>query len=361
MADRPDARPSSARGAKRLALALGSLAVSLLLAEGLLRLFWTNPYRDEVPNHVVPLAIHHPGKALPVDLGALDPEHPVGLLETDARGYLLPAHRFEDPDAIVLFLGGSTTECSAVRAEERFPAVVSRALERSGLRVDVLNAGKSGNTTHDAVNVLLNWSVEDRPTVAVLMEAANDIGVLREDGSYRSRAGRPLGAGIAATWLFQTASSASSVVGALRNWATVSAPRARDAETPPPAQPEPLATEPYASRLRAFIGLCRAFGIRPVLMTQPLTHVRTELTPEWTSFDDQERFNEVVRRVAAEQDVVLIDLVRHLAQDIEGWEEPMKIFYDGIHVTQAGSRIYGEYIAARLRETVFAPPAAPGR
>ena len=36
----------------------------------------------------------------------------------------------------------------------------------------------------------------------------------------------------------------------------------------------------------------------------------------------------------------------------------MRVFYDGIHVTDEGSRAYAEYIARRLGETVLRAPAA---
>ena len=340
---------------KRLALTAGSFVVSLLLVELLLRLAWTNPYRNEIPDHVVDLRIHHPFKALPVDRRDARADAPTTVLRSDARGYLLPSRRFEHPDASILFLGGSTTECAAVSEDERFPALVSSLLEREGLRVDTLNAGRSGNTTHDAINILLNWGAEDAPDVVVLMEAANDIGVLRQDGSYRSRSGRPLTAAVARTWLLQRASSVSWVAGAVRNWVTVGNPLRRKGPLPRPSELEAVPTQAYEKRLRAFVAVAKALGTRPVLMTQPLARRRTALTPEWTTLDDQNRFNDVIRRVAAEEQVVLVDLARHVSEEIEGWDEPMRLFYDGIHVTDFGSRVYAEYIAARLRESVFGP------
>lgn len=50
----------------------------------------------------------------------------------------------------------------------------------------------------------------------------------------------------------------------------------------------------------------------------------------------------------------VIDLVRHLTESVAGWNEHMKIFYDGMHVTDRGSVVYAEYIAERLRAEVLA-------
>ena len=106
-------------------------------------------------------------------------------------------------------------------------------------------------------------------------------------------------------------------------------------------------------RLRAFVRVARALEIEPVLMTQPAVGVRTALTPQWIDSGNQAAFTEAMRSVAAEEGVVLIDLARHIAEEVEGWNEPMKVFYDGVHVNDDGSRIYATYITRRLLDTVL--------
>lgn len=345
---------------RRWALALASFAFAAGLGECALRLARPNPYRDERPDWVLPPAVHHAGKDLPVDRSALDPESPVVRLRTDARGYLLPARRFERPDATIAFLGGSSTECAALDEEERWPALVGRILETRGIRAETLNAGKSGNTSHDAVNALLNHVVHERPDVAVLMEAVNDYGVLSLDPEYRTRSDSPMTARQPLRWLLQRLSSESALVGALRQRLTVREPEPGEFVR---AVSERVPTIEFERRLRAFAGVCRAFGIEPVLMTQPFAPARTALTPEWTDASDQERFNEAIREVARAESVVLIDLARHV-KGVPGWDRPMQVFYDGIHVTADGARLYADYVAARLLEAVprlrSGPPPAPG-
>ncbi|HKC51787.1 MAG TPA: SGNH/GDSL hydrolase family protein, partial [Myxococcota bacterium] len=301
-----------------------------------------------------PLRMQHGLRELPIDRRVINPDSRTVLLRTDERGYILPSRRFDKPDATIVFLGGSTTECLVVDEELRFPALVSKLLEAKGLRVDTLNAGLSGNTTHDELNLLLNHVDEDKPDVAVLMEAANDAGVLLQDGSYRSRSGGLLNAGMALRWPLQLASSRLWLAGALRSYLTIGSAELPDLHDPKAEVELPAAPpEEYVKRLRAFVGLCRAFGIEPVLMTQPSVATRTPLTPRWVTAANQALFNDEMRRVAKESDVVLIDLARHLAEDVPGWEEPMKIFYDGLHVTADGSRVYAEYITQRLLETAL--------
>jgi hypothetical protein len=352
----PPGRSRRGLALRRLGLLGGSFLVSLLLAECVLRVAWRNPYRGEGTDWVLLMRMAHPDKNMPVDRSAVDPKHPIVWMRTDDRGYLLPSRRFADPDATIAFLGGSTTECSAVSGEDRFPALVSKRLEQRGLRVNTLNAGRSGNTTHDAVNLLFNHVVQDGPGVAVLMEAANDFGVLAQDPSYRTRSDLPMTIDVPMRWLAQSLSSRSSVVGALRYWSTIQPPKPR-AESKRPGRELQVSPAPFEQSLRSFVGICRAFGIVPVLMTQPFAPTRTRLTPSWTSAQSQLRFNDSIRAVAASEGVVLIDLAKHVEQDVPDWERPMNVFYDGIHVTDHGSHLYAEYITARLLASI---PALQG-
>jgi lysophospholipase L1-like esterase len=241
-----------------------------------------------------------------------------------------------------------------VQEELRFPVRVSYLLEEKGLKVNTFNAAKSGNTTHDAINVLLNHSVEDKPDIVVLMEASNDIGLLQSK-SYRLRMGETESFSHAIRFGLQQASSTSYFIGLFRLWAT-------SGEYRPDANPwhlekrekAQIPRDEYARRLRAFVWLARAFGIEPVLMTQPLANIRNAYTPDWVDPRNQDVFNYLIRRVGTQEGTVVIDLVRHLVENVEGWDQHMKIFYDGMHVTDHGSKVYAEHIAERLYDTVLA-------
>jgi hypothetical protein len=343
---------------KRIGLFFLSLVLSIGLCEGLLRVFWENPYRNEIPDHLVKLAIHHPFRDLPVDRSAIGADPPIVPLRTDGRGYILPSHQFEAPDVTIAFLGGSTTECAAVAEEVRFPALVSTLLGEHGLRVNTLNAAKSGNTVQDSLNVFLNRIVEDRPDIAVMMHAANDIGILAAFDSYRPRSGAPASLRTALVWLFQGASARSSIAGAVRMSISIRPLRGGGFEhrAALPRERAVVRSDEFVHRLRSFVGIARGFRIVPVLMTQPLITMITPLTPDWTDPRNQEIFNQLIRDVAQEEDVVLIDLAKHVLENVEGWDEPMRVFYDGAHVSDEGSRVYAEYIARRLLDSVLRPP-----
>jgi len=334
-----------------------ALLLGLAISECGLRAAWHNPFRDEPSDFLLRIRIHHPNRDLRASRRSVYPDRPTTPFRTDERGYILPSRRFEDPDYTVAFLGGSTTECIAVTEELRFHAQVSHLLEKHGLRVNALNAARSGNTVHDSLHVLLDRVVQDEPDVALMMHAANDLGILAQAGDYRSRTSRELTWLSFARWSLQEVSTRSWLAGALRKWLTMGQGEGagvRFAERAKLRREQvDVSTEPFVRRLRAFVGLARGFGIEPVLLTQPAISMVTPLTPGWIDVSNQQRFNEAVRRVAREEQVALIDLVRHLVEEVPDWNEPMEIFYDGIHVTDIGSLVYAEHIAERLVQDVL--------
>ena len=45
---------------------------------------------------------------------------------------------------------------------------------------------------------------------------------------------------------------------------------------------------------------------------------------------------------------MVVDLVHYLKERVEGWKDPMVVFYDGIHVNDHGSKLYAAYIVEAL-------------
>lgn len=334
---------------------LSVMITALAFCELGLRLLWDNPFRDELPDHMVKVRTSHPNANAVLYRGLIDKEEPWTTLRTDSRSYVLPSFQFEKPDATIAFLGGSTTLCAAVKEELRFPALVSSLLSEQGLKVNTLNAAYAGNTVHDALNVLLNHVVQDRPDWAVLMHAANDVGVLAKQGDYRSRMGQTVSIGNVGKWLMQMASSHLSLAGRIRNY-TLSTGAPKDpaylAWRNDPARAD-LPLDLYRQRLLAFVHLCRDFGIEPVLMTQPMSGARNELSPEWADLGAQGRCNAIIRSIGTEEHVPVIDLIEYLRMEVPDWDKADAVFFDGVHVNDNGSRVYAACIAERMRSLVL--------
>jgi lysophospholipase L1-like esterase len=336
----------------QIALALVvSVVGTLALCELVLRLLWHNPYRFESGDHLIKLALHHPNTDHIFSRALVVPESPRGRLSTDHRSYIRPSFQYQDPDATVAFLGGSTTECAAVQEDLRFPALVSTLLAKHGLQVNTLNAARSGNTTHDSLNVLLNHVSYDHPDIVVMMHASNDIGILVRHGDYRSRSGDAVSLAALGKWAMQIASGNVYLAGLLRHSATSSIIRHQDPSLDwrnDVSLFENLPSDLFRRRLKAFVHLSRDLGIQPVLMTQPFSGSTNSLTPRWIDRTAQDGFNTIIREIGKEEQIPVIDLVRYLQESVPQWDKPLEIFYDAIHVTDKGSSVYAQHIADRL-------------
>lgn len=313
----------------------------------------------------------------------------VYVLETDGAGFIEPSVVHPDPDAEIIFVGGSTTECLYVMPENRFPYVAGRLLEdRLGLKVNGINAGKSGNSTMLSLLATVGKVLPRRPDFVVLMHATNDIGVLNRYGSYWNESSDHALVGRREQSLerlfrdFRDATVPYSYRGLRRGLKALSsagplvgsAAAAVDATTAA-AAPETGDDKrarmgaDFESALRSLVAVVRAWHSEPVLMTQVVVRAKPEaraaegaylsrdalaagrFTPE--SFSSTHAyFNAIIRQVALSEGVPLIDLAA--ARD---WSDVD--VYDGLHFTDPGSRNVAEVVAAALAPLLEARSAQP--
>jgi lysophospholipase L1-like esterase len=329
---------------RRLALALVTTALTLAGLELVLRAAWSNPFAGASTERVLLLRTQAAGVDRQVKRGALRLEPRVVRFRTDARGYVEPTRQHDDAELTLAFQGGSTTECLVVQEDLRWPNRVAVELESLGWRVNALNAGRAGNTAHDALVNLIEVVAPDRPDVVLLMHAINDVG-LSAQGGYGQRAPKRDGWRAGARWLAQASSARSSLAGFLRMIVERETPRAPES----PIHPDPLA---YEQRVRAWARSARAFGIEPVLITEPLSSMRNELTPPWTDAESLARFNDRLRAIGADEGVAVVDLAALVAAEPQ-FQRPEELYYDGMHVNDEGSRLYGRLVAAALARDVL--------
>lgn len=325
-------------------------------------------------------------------------------LEIDANGFIAPSIRHAAPDMEIAFLGGSTTECLYVRPEKRFPVLVGDILEeRTKLKINAINAGKSGNHTMHSLLNMIGKVVPRRPRYVVLMNATNDVGWLSGHGTYWfdkkgigmvqhrdqgttqmlqdmrertfPRTFKRLGDG------FQNMKRQIKIA-----WAKVTRGESKAdgqgeaaPEGPAVAQPLPPTKNDlrrreqfrrhYEPALRSFVRVAKAWDIEPVLMTQILVERDKDagkgvegdfLAPEQLrqgNFDQasfssiQAYANALIRHVAATEDAMLIDLAA--ARDW-GTDD----VYDGLHLTTQGSERVAQTIADALQADIKTALAA---
>ncbi|MEE8276760.1 MAG: SGNH/GDSL hydrolase family protein [Alphaproteobacteria bacterium] len=296
-------------------------------------------------------------------------------VNVDGNGFIEPGRVHDDADLTVVFLGGSTTESMFVTPELRFPYRAGRLLEeRLGVKVNSFNAAKSGNNAMHSLHILSGKVLAMRTDVVVLMNNANDLGVLSRYGTYwngdsdfrqlRTRE-RSLERSFRSLRDLVIPKTYRAIRRALRRLAgRAPTGRALAAEVAAPEAAQPgieLWADDYESALRQFVATARAWRVRPVLMTQvALTDgelrrparddggdylagdklARRGFTAE--SFANSHAyFNQIARFVARSEGALLIDLAA------EGpWTDTE--LYDGQHFADNGSRRAAEIIAAAL-------------
>lgn len=77
------------------------------------------------------------------------------------------------PEPVVAFLGDSLTAGYGLPAAQAFPQVIQKRLEEKGVKVRVINAGVSGDTSAGGLR-RVDWLISQKPFVLVVALGAND-------------------------------------------------------------------------------------------------------------------------------------------------------------------------------------------
>lgn len=236
----------------------------------------------------------------------------------------------ENPDLKVAFLGGSTTACVYVDEKNRFPNVFRNHLEDSlGIKVNIFNNGVDGSNTMHSVNSFINKVLPKQPDYAIMMHNVNDLSVLMHANQYWNE--HPTRALVIDSAIFKNLwTDRSDHI--FPNLATVwdmvqnSGPRKEfhGASNIDFKAKIEKAKVLYKNALKTFVVSARAWGVKPILMTQ--VNERGEITDLVASHKD---FNVIVREVANEYNVPLVDLEAHFGT--------RNVFYDNMHFHDEGS------------------------
>jgi lysophospholipase L1-like esterase len=291
-------------------------------------------------------------------------------LRTDAKGFITgPEEIGKSPD--IVFLGASTTEALFVEEDKRWPYLVSRYLQHStdGSPVRTLNAGSTGSHALHALLAMIGKVIAERPEILVVMLNGNDLRMLSMTGSYwvapKSRDMFVYAPDDAAFdgfgQRFQSLAESLTmflyphILKKSRNYLRQRAEQndSRDEW----GQFRASATEvdqaaivrDYRSALESIIGVAHAWDIDVVLMTEAnrIFQGETAYQPK-TGRPSNKRFmhgyiqfNDTIRELAAEHELLLIDLDQDVPQD-------NRYIYDWLHLTTEGSELVAETIAGSL-------------
>jgi len=296
-------------------------------------------------------------------------------IRADEQGFVVPSRVHDQPDLVLAFLGGSTTECRAVPEDQRFPYLVGRRLESMfHLKVNSYNAARSGNNTLHSLNILLHKVIPLEPDVVVMMHNVNDLITLLYEKTYWNRNPsrrvivevRPTLEGEVRGFfqvlrsytipnLYRALKELSQRAGGpdqdLDEFAHI---RGKKVEID-----QPYLIEEFTSNLLLFMDMCWTRGITPVLMTQAnrfTDHLDSETWKEIEALEAQgisyenfrelyRGFNQVIRDQGAANQVLVVDLAREILPE-------QRFIHDPVHLTERGSKLAADIISRELEPVV---------
>jgi lysophospholipase L1-like esterase len=308
-------------------------------------------------------------------------------VRTDADGFIMPSRIHDCPDLTLVFLGGSTTACYYVDEEYRFPYLAGRLLEEDAkLKVNSYNSGVGGNYSLHSLDILLNKVIPMKPDAVVMMHNINDLTVLMFAGSYWSKDFKKGNTGpivelnkkIIDFRLFidryfphlynVLKELEKNIRRKLRpKKAAEQDDELRDIRGRKIVLDKEKLVKEFTMNQQLFINICKARNITPVLMTManrlkdkpdPLIVRLTSGLKKDHGITYQEYqeifnlFNRAIRRTAAANQVLLIDLASAVPQERE-------YIYDVVHFTNQGSRLAAAVIKEALKSYLLAQKAKP--
>ena len=286
-------------------------------------------------------------------------------LRTDNNGFIEgPAKNAYPPE--IVFIGGSAVECIFVKDSNRYPYLVSTLLKtKDNKSINILNAGVSGNDMMHGLIVLIAKVIPLKPKYVVLMENVNDLTHLNKAGSYWN--------GPTSRLLIQNKNDSDSnkLLKSIKNllfpniWALIKLnydthlhQNATQDEwidfrkTEGQYNFQDLNNQ-YKNTILTFIKTARQWGIQPIIMTQfnridqsdlfvrSLYNKVENATPYDSFASEYKNFNETIRKIARQENVLLIDLDKEIPHTNQ-------YIYDSVHLNDYGSIEAAEIIAKTL-------------
>ena len=275
----------------------------------------------------------------------------------------------------ILAVGGSTTECFFISDDKAWPQVMQSELRKSNPAIWVNNAGLNGHSTFGHLLLMRDIVVKLKPTYVYFLTGVNDMDrqdlnefdtkmvrgkfVQMQQQSFLKNLGHTLANNSEFANLIFNLSKAVKARNQQIFIDKMVALNPKDTLILDPMFVEKTLSDQkkllpaYAKRLLELVQVAKQHNIRPVMITQPLLYgegidpvTKTDLARYRIS--DQMNgalywaklslYNDVMRRVCAENQIPLIDLAKLLPKS-------SVYFYDAMHYTNAGSIRVGEILA----------------
>ncbi len=278
---------------------------------------------------------------------AANPAHP----DHNAQGYRADKTRLYEAnaDAInIACLGGSSTYGTRVYRENSYPQLLEELLSKhTTKKVNVINGGLGGYSTPNIISLLSLKIIHLRPTVIIFYVGYNDAWTrllytgFKIDYSHAHK-----------SWLmpeipFWRYSRLLDLLASKLGYFSARDPHIhmvawQRQDGDPDTNWRNSSSEAFRQNLITLIGIARAHGSIPVMVTQATDFAHDPMPKnnhEW--IQAIEEHTRVVKRVADDMSVDLID-IRNLMTDREEY------FADMLHMNEKGNKVRAEFIADYL-------------
>jgi len=354
-------------GKNLLAILIGIL-VSVVLLEGLLRIFQPIEYR--VKANKIKLSRDKKYQLINDKTDKLDRIIYTSRNHAGFRGEPPPPNFSEV--LTIIAIGGSTTECVLISDGKTWCDLLAAKLMGRFKPVWLGNGGLDGMSTYGHITFVEDYIIRLKPKVALFLVGANDIGLETYRTDDLNHFKKPITGVLASGW--EMLLNHSEVLDYGINFYRYYKAKRMGLDHPifdfsrlkqvevPPNQVQAILQEHqekflklYAQRLTKLIELCRDHHIEPVFITQPavignlidpLTGADLAKADSWgwngkVLWQILELYNDVVRDTGRRQQVYVIDLAREMPKSTA-------FYYDTYHFTNAGCQRVAEIIYRHL-------------
>jgi lysophospholipase L1-like esterase len=344
-------------GLAQTALALGSIALALLLVEGVLRVVHFTRRFEQSLSQAWPWLVADPVVGFKNQPGHVSEYYGFKINSLGFRGDEIEVRK---PSGIVRVacLGDSTTfgvwkeGLFRIRGHTSYPQELAKLLRQDGLaHVEVINAGVMGSMTAHGLRMLLARLLPLRPDVITLRYGNNEHAPGHDQSGWEWTPVASLLPSWAYDWelvrlgfhVFGTAFPLS----------------------PPGRRPRQLSVDQFRRNLYRFVALGRDNGIKLLLLDFPYRPIELGESPGVKLpnlfsaarnlkelHDWHEEYQEVLRSVAQEAGTPLLETARQFR------ESPTPLFteYDLSHPNEAGAQLLARLLRDKLQSLGWLGP-----
>lgn len=345
-----------------VSLCFGTL-IAVLLLELFLRVY--NPWEPRLQGDKIVLPknteyVFHSKGIQGVDSTVLHKKNELGF-----RG-INPPDSFNEMTSLV-FVGGSTTECTACGENEDWPAVTQSILNKNKNEVWVNNAGLDGHSTFGHLLLLEDYLVQLKPSYIAFLVGVNDVG--RKDlasfEKFHLKKGNKnwkqtlVSYSVLAQLIVQFKQSKEAIDLDLghknKPFNQYHLKKMKWTQINQEVEKEAAGRLAFNNRLNRIVTICLNNGITPIFITQPTVMGAADTLEPNLNFKEMEirhfngqtfdqilnSYNQVTRDLCQEKNLLCIDLWRKLPKR-------SKYFYDEVHFTKEGCKKVGEIVGNEL-------------